>query len=359
MGVYKRVGVWWIGFTTPEGRRVLESSGASDRQAAEQVYERRRTEVWRVELLGAKPKRQWEEAVVQWVKEKGHKASLEKDKEIFRWADRWLRGRALTEINRDLLFRMAEAKADESNESTANRYMALIRAVLRRACEVWEWVERVPKVPMYTIRKKRIRWITREEADRLISFLPPHQAAMARFALATGLRQRNVCRLKWAAVDRERSFAWIHPDQSKTRRAIAVPLNADALEVLRQQQGGHPEWVFAYDGQAVWQVNTKSWRRAVKLAGLTDFRWHDLRHTWASWHVQAGTPLNVLQEMGGWSSFEMVLRYAHLSAAHLLPHAERIVVAASERVEKGVANFATNLLHPAHPKVVQLRKCLN
>jgi integrase len=48
----------------------------------------------------------------------------------------------------------------------------------------------------------------------------------------------------------------------------------------------------------VWQVNTKSWRKAVK-AGLRDFRWHDLRHTWASWHVQAGTPLNVLQEMGG------------------------------------------------------------
>jgi len=56
----------------------------------------------------------------------------------------------------------------------------------------------------------------------------------------------------------------------------------------------------------------------------TDFRWHDLRHTWASWHVQAGTPLHVLQELGGWASPEMVQRYAHLSAAHLEDYANNI-----------------------------------
>ena len=248
--------------------------------------------------------------------------------------------------------------AEETNESTANRNMALIRAVLRRACEVWEWTERVPKVPMYTIRNKRIRWLTRDEAQRLIGLLPPHQAAMARFALATGLRQRNVCRLKWEAVDLERRCAWVHPDQSKTRRAIAVPLNAEAVAVLRAQTGLHREYVFAFEGQPVWQVNTKAWRKAVKTAGLQDFRWHDLRHTWASWHVQAGTPLNVLQEMGGWASYDMVLRYAHLSSGHLLPHAERIV-SASEGVDGGVVNSATNLLHQGHLKVIPLRKSLN
>jgi integrase len=58
-------------------------------------------------------------------------------------------------------------------------------------------------------------------------------------------------------------------------------------------------------------------------ARIDDFRRHDLRHTWASWHVQNGTPLHVLQEMGGWESPEMVRRYAHLSAEHLAPYAER------------------------------------
>ena len=62
-------------------------------------------------------------------------------------------------------------------------------------------------------------------------------------------------------------------------------------------------------------------RAALKRAGIEDFRWHDLRHCWASWHVQNGTPLFALQELGGWESPEMVRRYAHLSACHLAPYA--------------------------------------
>ena len=72
------------------------------------------------------------------------------------------------------------------------------------------------------------------------------------------------------------------------------------------------------------QVSTKAWYAALKRAGITDFRWHDLRHTWASWHVQNGTPLFALQELGGWASAEMVRRYAHLAADHLAPYAERL-----------------------------------
>lgn len=96
------------------------------------------------------------------------------------------------------------------------------------------------------------------------------------------------------------------------------------MAVLRRLEGQREGYVFAYRGKPVWQVNTKAWRAAVARAGLADFRWHDLRHTWASWHAQVGTPFNVLQEMGGWQSAEMVRRYAHLSALHLLPHAQRI-----------------------------------
>jgi len=154
--------------------------------------------------------------------------------------------------------------------------------------------------------------------------LPAHQAAMARFALATGLRQRNVSYLEWTQVDMARRVAWIHPDQAKARKAIAVPLNKDAMAVLEARRGISAQWVFTWGGKPVRQVNTKSWRAAVEKAGLVDFRWHDLRHTWASWHVQAGTPLYALQEMGGWSSVEMVRRYAHLAAEHLVDYAENI-----------------------------------
>lgn len=71
-------------------------------------------------------------------------------------------------------------------------------------------------------------------------------------------------------------------------------------------------------------VNGVTWRNAVKDAGIVDFRWHDLRHTWASWHVQQGTPLHVLQELGGWETADMIRRYAHLALEHLAEYAEKL-----------------------------------
>lgn len=126
---------------------------------------------------------------------------------------------------------------------------------------------------------------------------------MVAFSLATGLRKSNVTGLCWSQVDISRRLAWIHPDQSKTRKAIAVPLNIDALRIVTLQIGKHPVKVFSYRGEPVAQVTTAAWYKALKRCGIDDFRWHDLRHTWASWHVQNGTPLNVLQELGGWESY--------------------------------------------------------
>jgi integrase len=103
-----------------------------------------------------------------------------------------------------------------------------------------------------------------------------------------------------------------------------VPLSKKAVVIIREQLGKHDSHVFTYQGNPVIQVNTKAWRQALQRAGIKDFRWHDLRHTWASWHVQAGTPLHVLQELGGWESVEMVRRYAHLSSEHLAGYVDRL-----------------------------------
>ena len=131
-------------------------------------------------------------------------------------------------------------------------------------------------------------------------------------------------RLGQSQIDLVRRCAWIHPDQAKARRAIPVPLNAEAIAIIRKNMGMHQTYVFTFRGKKVTQVNTKVWQKALGRCGIDDFRWHDLRHTWASWHVQEGTPLHILQELGGWESSEMVRRYAHLSAEHLAPFADRL-----------------------------------
>ncbi len=123
----------------------------------------------------------------------------------------------------------------------------------------------------------------------------------------------------------QNKIAWIYADQSKSGKIIRVPLNQDAIDVLVQQIGKHPVRVFTYRGKPITKAGTKWWRKALDRADIQNFTWHGLRHTWASWHVQNGTPLNVLQELGGWSSYEMVQRYAHLAPEHLSGYANSLV----------------------------------
>jgi integrase len=149
------------------------------------------------------------------------------------------------------------------------------------------------------------------------------------------LRAANVTGLQWSQADLVRQLAWIHPDQAKARKAIPVRLNADAIASVTKQVGKNRTHLFSFRGKPIVQVSTKAWYTALERAGIEDFRWHDLRHTWASWHVQNGTPLFALQELGGWSSTEMVRRYAHLAANHLAPYAERLSAVRAEAMSHG------------------------
>ncbi len=324
MSLHKRGNTWWVSFTAPGGRRIRRSAGTDDKTLAQEFHDRLKAESWRVYQLGDKPKRTWQEAVVRWLTEKTHKADHAKDVGKLRWLDQFLQGCYLDEIDRELIDRIAQAKLTTSSRATANRYLALVRAILRMARDDWEWVERVPRVRLFPESKRRVRWLREAEARRLIAVLPSHLADMAVFTLATGLRQHNVSYLRWDQLDEARQMAWIHADESKSRKAIAVPLNGDALAVLARRRGEHPQYVFTYQGKPVDRTSTKAWHRALTRAGITDFRWHDLRHTWASWHVQKGTSLQELMELGGWASYEMVLRYAHLAGEHLRDVAQRI-----------------------------------
>ena len=85
------------------------------------------------------------------------------------------------------------------------------------------------------------------------------------------------------------------------------------MDVLLRLQGDHPTHVLSYEGNPIVQVNTKAWRNALVRADIHDFRWHDLRHTFATWHREAGTPTHELQRLGWWKTQSMVERYAHIA----------------------------------------------
>lgn len=267
----------------------------------------------------------WDDAVVRWLFEKAHKASLESDQCILRWLNPQLSGMILTDIDRKVVDALTLSKIESgASNATVNRMLALVRAILRRASMDWEWLETFPKIRLLREPVRRVRFLSADEARRLLHELPVDLAEMAAFSLATGLRKSNVTGLLWSQVDMGRGLAWIHPDQSKSRKAIAIPLGSDAMKVLALRKGRHSSLVFGVHGKTSVEVNNSAWKKALKRALIEDFRWHDLRHTWASWHAQNGTPLAVLQELGGWESQEMVRRYAHFSVGHLTEHVVRL-----------------------------------
>lgn len=304
-------GIYHVDITIPGGKRVRHSTGTSDKKAAQEYHDTLKAKLWRVTKLDETPSITWDEAAVRWLNEKAHKASIANDVTAIVYFTGLWRGKYLTEIGRDQIAKAVEAI--DCADSTRNRYVACVRAILTRAAKEWGMLDTIPPVRTYREAKKRIRWLTQEEASRLIQSLPDHYAQITRFALATGLRMSNILELEWSQVDMQRRTAWIHPDQAKGRRAIAVPLDESAVEVIRERLGKDNERVFG----RINRIESRTWKRGLALAGIDNFRFHDLRHTWASWHIQAGTPLGVLQELGGWECVEMVQKYAHLSTEHL------------------------------------------
>ena len=327
MSLYKRNDSphWWVKISH-SGTTIQRSTGTEDKSQAQEYHDKLKVSLWEQQRLGVKPRRAWKEAVVRWLAETSEKATHQEDIRKLRWLDPFLGHLMLDEITLDVVDRVKAEKLKTAGKATVNRYLALVRAVLLRARDEWEWINKTPKVRLFKENPGRERSITVEQAQTLVRELPKHQRDIVVFALATGLRHSNVVGLTWSHVNLDARHAWVDADQSKNGRPIAVPLNTTAMEVLRRQLGKHAVSVFTYAGKPVARVNTRAWGNALKRAGIENFRWHDTRHTWATWHRQSGTPTHELQRLGGWRSSSMVERYAHLAPDHLAKAANRLDV---------------------------------
>lgn len=206
--------------------------------------------------------------------------------------------------------------------ATVNRYLAVLRAVLRAAAS-WGWNQHAPKIALLKLKDAEPRFITREQFAKLKEALPPHMQSIAKFAVLTGLRTANIRELVWGRVALDKAHVWIPAQSTKGGRAIGIALSPDAVEVLRAiERVPDQDRMFLYHGVPLSQsFGKRTWRKACKNAGLEGLRFHDLRHTWASWLMQSGVPAYAIQALGGWASPKMVERYAHLSPDHLKQYA--------------------------------------
>lgn len=386
MSIFRRGSTWYASFTLQDGRRIKESLGTADKRLATELHDKRKAELWRVERLGDFPNVTFDDACMRWIQEKSDKKSIREDKiRMVFWlshfegvllkdiTERNVYSALSTMVSRDAL-RKWKMKCETARkkglpepeyvevpvtQSTKARHMALLKSILRIAEKEWKWLEKAPNLKVNQPKNKRIRWLSPEEAQRLIDECGEPLKSAVKFALATGLRRSNIVNLEWDQIDMQRKVAWVEPEDSKSNTAIGVALNDTACCVLREQIGNHHKYVFVHKKAANRNDGTRTpairkmrvddntgFHSALKRAGIENFRFHDLRHTWASWLIQSGVPISVLQVMGGWESIEMVQRYAHLAPDHLTQHAMQI--------DAFLAGNVTNMAQGAFVELVNI-----
>lgn len=320
MPIFKRGKKYWIDISAPDGTRIRRSAGTEEKVKAQQLHDKLKHELWAVANLDKRPERIFEDMVVLALRDAEGQSSYE-NKQIY--ARYWLGifgGRIVSSITGEEIVDNLPTHNLVTRKRLANATKNRYRSFIMRGFSLADksgWLDRQPYAQSLREPTVRVRWIEKSEAKSLIANLH-HQWMkwVCSFALLTGARLGEILSLKWKDVDLGRRVAVVTAENAKSGKARPLPLNDDAVAVMREIPFNN-EYVFSADGEKEGYINRTDFERALLLSGITDFRFHDLRHTWASWHVQNGTPLMVLKELGGWEKLEMVNKYAHLSGEHL------------------------------------------
>jgi integrase len=341
MPLYHRPGSphWWVRISIA-GEKTRRSTGTADRGAAEEFEQRERDRLWRFHKLGDGAAVRFREVAQRWLNETT-KRTRDKDEAILAWMCEEVGDEPISALDRDAVEELRKIALDTGkSKSTVDRHMALLRAVLNACENSWSYAGyHAPKVPMYgkSAQTAKQRFLRPEELERLCKELPPHLALAARFAALTGLRMRAMLGLTWDRVDLKSRRLWIPGEQMKGAAPHGLPLSTVAIKVLRQlKKLNHKSTdvlhVFQWNDKPMDDCNGHAFKNAVQRAGLSPLRWHDLRHTFASWALQQGVTLPELKELGGWKSFDMVLNYAHLAPDHLAKAAEKVGTIRAQRI---------------------------
>lgn len=331
MSLYKQKTseVWWSDLRHA-GQRVRQSTGETDRGQAQKRENEFQVALWQhvPDVKG----RTWGQAVAAWL-DVEHRS----DSELLSLAKfgRGYADRALVDVTRENIH---EALSFCKTAGTYMRYRTMIAAILNLA-KTAGWLPSPPLLAVRRDKKTKPRdWLTQAQWGRLRAELPAHLLPAATFAIETGLRQDNVLGLTWGRVSVERRMVWVEAEDAKADQAIPVPLSDAALAVLVAQKAAPPyapkrgpappasPHVFTFRGKRIHDVKTSFMAACVRAGlgtyetedgGYEGFTWHGFRHTWATWHAQNGTPMEVLQKLGAWTDPRMVQRYAHHSPGYL------------------------------------------
>ncbi len=336
-GLYKRGNIWWCSYKTLSGKIIRQSTQTTNYDEAADFLAKRIEEV----KAGQAPElkkianytfKQLAELYDDWAKRQRCYESkvflLDQLKDEFdelplRYfttrrleqfqTDRMKRGKKQVEIDGKKVF-------PGNKPATINRFLATIKHMFTKAVE-WDMVEeevykRVRKVKLLEENNRRLRFLSQEECQKLMESCDKHLLPIVVTALNTGMRKGEVLSLKWDNVDMKHGFILL--DRTKNGERREIPINETLREVFqslpRRLDG---KFVF-YDPKtgSPYQDIKHSFGSALRRAGIQDFHFHDMRHTFASHLVMQGVDITTVKELLGHKTLTMTLRYAHLAPSH-------------------------------------------
>lgn len=208
--------------------------------------------------------------------------------------------------------------------ASVNREIELLKRMFSRAID-WGYTNRNParKVKLFKEPPGRIRYLTVEERRLLLEECQGMLKAIVLTALETGMRKGELQRLTWDVIDFERRT--IKVIMAKNNESRILPISDILMPVLQnlyiKRRG---EFVFSKPNGSPYGNWRKAFETAKEKTGIKDFRFHDLRHTFASYLVMAGVDIRTVQVLMGHKTIQMTMRYAHLSQSHLLDAVNKV-----------------------------------
>ena len=319
---------YWIIRGSIKGQRIEESTGTSDRPLAEEICAKRESEIHREHIYGRASTATFAEAALSYLEAHGSKPVRFLAPVIKHFGTT-----PLARIDLVAIERGARKLFPNGSPATLNRQFftpasAVLHHAAKRGMCALPIIER-PREP-----KPPPRWITPDEAERLIAACGDHHRPLVIFLLYTGARIGEALWLDWRDVDLARAHVTFPKTKNGEPRGVPLhprvvaalanlPLRNNA-EVFRRPDGVPYERSRNIDDTSAGGRIKTAFKGACRRAGITDFHPHDCRHTWATWHYAVNRDLFALQRLGGWKTLAMVNRYAHVNVAELAPSIDRL-----------------------------------
>jgi integrase len=334
-GIFERPkgsGIWWIRYADQFGKIHREKVGP--KSLARAAYRKRKTEIREGKFFPETIRRRREilfrDMAKLYLEEhaKVNKRSWKTDEErlarlIERFGDQ-----PLSKITRQDVERFRAVIAQELSPATVNRYMALLKTVYNKAI-AWGKTKHNPVQGIKQFKEThRIRFLTDEEEERLEAIFPAKYWPWVEIALHTGMRRGEQFNLRWENVNFQTLTLTI--PRSKHGEVRHIRMNDRVVEILRFLPSRlHSQYVFpSAKGRTPMDANNfihRVFAPALRKAKIANFRWHDLRHTFASRLVMDGVDIRTVQELMGHKTITITMKYSHLSPGHQMDAVQRLV----------------------------------